>query len=125
MGQGGTGLQEAERAFRDWRRTKRPGDPRPIPRELWELAVGVASSYGPTKTAQRLRLNYRELKLRCEAQAGSADGFVEVAPRELSLAGEAVVEVEDARGRRVRLVLRGLSAAEVTAAAKELWSIAR
>jgi hypothetical protein len=114
-------LDEAERAFGEWRRNKRTKE---IPEQLWARAVRVASVHGLTRTATRLRLNATRLKERCEGEV-SGGGFVELAASELKLGDESVVEIEDAAGARLRLVLRGASLAAVTAAAKELWSATR
>jgi hypothetical protein len=116
-------MVDAERAFRSWRRSRRASGGR-IPEELWARATSVASVHGVTKTAERLGLNSTRLKERCELEA-SGRGFVELAASELPLAGESVVELEDASGSRLRLVLQGASVAAVTAAAKELWGATR
>lgn len=120
----GIRIEDVERAFRSWRRGKGAGSPKAIPEELWEQAVALAGVYGPTATAQLLRLNYAKLKHRCEREPSNG-GFVELAASELSHAGESVVELESAAGSRLRLVLHGASVATVTAAAKALWSVAR
>jgi hypothetical protein len=120
MGGRGVALEVVERAFVAWRRHKLSGTE--IPEELWEQAAAAARVHGVTATAKRLRLNQTRLKQRCEEQGR---GFVELAASELPLAGESVVELEDAAGMRMRLVLRGVPVAAVTAAAKELWGAAR
>ena len=114
-------LEDVARAFRGWRRDKRT---KGIPEELWARAAGAAHEHGVTETARRLRLNHARLKERCERERRDV-GFVELAASELPLAGESVVELEDGAGMRLRLVLRGASVAEVTAAARELWSTTR
>lgn len=114
------GLDDAERAFVAWRRDRFSGTQ--IPEELWDQAVMAARVHGLTTTAKRLRLNQTRLKQRCEEQGR---GFVELAASELPLAGESIVELEDAAGTRMRLVLRGVPVAAVTAAAKALWGVAR
>ena len=116
-------MEDAERAFRSWRRSRRTSSGR-IPDELWAQAARVASVHGVTETAERLRLNGTRLKERCERD-GRGRGFVELAASELPLTGESVVELEDAAGSRLRVVLRGASVEAVTAAAKELWGAAR
>lgn len=123
-------LEDVERAFRRWRRDKRSGER--IPEDLWLQAVSAAEAHGMTATAHALSLNHSHLKQRCEslppaspAVSPSAE-FVEFPAAGLLFGGhESLVEVEDASGSRVRLVLRGVSAAEVAAAAKELWSVVR
>jgi len=116
-------MEDAERAFRSWRQSRRASGGR-IPDELWAQAASVASVHGVTKTAERLRLNGTRLKERC-GREDRGTGFVELAANELSLAGECVLEVEDAKGIRLRLVLRGASASAAVAAAKELWGATR
>lgn len=122
----GVRMEDAERAFKEWRREKDAGGPRLIPESLWRKAVALARVRGVSETAQRLRLNHGELKRRVDtAPAPVSQGFVELTPGQLPPAGEAVVEVEAVEGPRLRLVLRGVSVAEATAAARELWSVAR
>jgi hypothetical protein len=116
-------LEEAARAFRRWRQGRRASGGR-IPDELWAQAARVANVHGITRTAERLGLNGTRLKERCEIEARGR-GFVELAASELPMTSEHVVEIESAEGSRLRLVLRGASVAAVTAAAKELWSVAR
>lgn len=117
----GMGIEDAERAFREWRRGRVHGAA--IPEALWERAADVARVHGVGTTAQRLHLNQTRLKHRCEAR--SSAGFVEFAASELPPVGESIVELEDAAGNRLRLVLRGASVAVVTAAARELWGVTR
>jgi hypothetical protein len=90
----------------------------------------VARAHGITETAGRLRLNQTRLKQWCDAATQRRVGFVELTANELPtselpVVGESVVELEDAAGNRLRLVLRGASVAAVTAAAKDLWGGAR
>jgi len=117
----GNRMEDADRAFRDWRRNKRTSEP--IPEELWARAASAASVHGVTRTAERLRLNGTRLKQRTELEARR--GFVELSASDLPLSSECVVEIEDGAGSRLRLVLRGASVAAVTAAAKELWGVRR
>lgn len=122
-------MEEAERAFREWRRRRgggAGGAGKEIPDELWVQAVEVARVHGLTRTASRLRLNQTRLKHRCESAARGKGAFVELSANELpSSASEFVVELEDDSGIRLRVVLRGVSITAVTAAAKELWSVIR
>jgi len=118
-----SGLKDAERAFQGWRRSRRTSGGR-IPEDLWAKAASVARVHGVTKTADRLRLNGTRLKERCELDADGR-GFVELAASELPLVGEFVVELENAEGVRLRLLLRGASVEVVVAAAKELWRASR
>ena len=113
------GIEDAERAFQEWRRRRVGGAA--IPAALWDRAVDVARAYGVGETARRLRLNQTRLKRLCDTAAQGSAGFVELRASELATAGESIVELEDGSGRRLRLVLRGASIVAATAAAKELW----
>ena len=71
--------------FENWRQIRKPCTP--IPEDLWACAVELAQTYGVSRTAQTLRLNYAALKQRLEASApiGSAvppapPAFVELIP---------------------------------------------
>lgn len=121
-------IEDAARAFERWRLQRVGGAA--IPDALWDRAADVARVHGVGETARRLRLNQTRLKHRCDVGAQDKAGFVELTARELVVSklpavGESVVELEDAAGNRLRLVLRGASVAAVTAAAKELWGAAR
>jgi 8-oxo-dGTP pyrophosphatase MutT (NUDIX family) len=112
-------LVDVRRAFTRWRASKgRPGEP--VPESLWARAVDAARVHGPTQTARRLGLNHSALKKRIDRAESSAPDFVEL-PLGLVSAPESTVELEDAAGARLRLVLPGAKPQEVAAAARELW----
>ncbi len=119
----GIKLEDVACAFARWRQDRKPGAR--IPDTLWAQASEAAEAHGMTATAHRLGLNHSQLKRRSKVVAPvSTPEFVELPLGGLPLLGhESVVEVEDASGSRLRLVLRGVSAGEVAAAAKELWSV--
>lgn len=122
-------LQALEREFRNWRRQRRRGAR--IPEPLWARAVALVRTHGAWKTTKRLGLNSEALKKRCRA-AAKAGAMPEAKFVELPLAevvrgpvpdrGEAVVELEDASGARLRVVLPRAKPAEVAAVARGLWS---
>jgi hypothetical protein len=126
-------LSDVAQAFEQWRAEK--VGKKPLPEALWAQATEAAREHGTTRTAQLLRLNHSALKRRLAADRGGkkaesalvpAQTFVEL-PSGASAGWpcpprEATLEVEDAAGFRLRLVLRGLEPREVAAAARELWS---
>lgn len=113
-------LEDIARAFARWRSKKRrPGDP--VPESLWRRAVDAARVHGTTKTGRRLRLNHSALKQRIERSEAATQDFVEL-PLGLMASSEAIVEVEDTEGTRLRLILRGAKPHEAAAAARELWT---
>jgi len=130
-----------------WRRRRVPGDR--IPERLWAAAVDLAREHGVSKTSIALRLDYYLLKDRLEAsrrsptvtrswaasdRRASRTGFVEI-PFEFGHAAAAaaapgsttsadcVLLLEDARGTRLRVELRGqaASSAQVDSLARSLW----
>lgn len=120
-------LDHVERAFVGWRAKKSSRDR--LPEALWAKAVDAARVHGTTRTAGLLRLNHSVLKRRVVERYGApaepAQAFVElpaISGAGLHVQQEATVEVEDAAGFRLRLVLRGLAPREAAAAARELWS---
>lgn len=111
MGNRAAGLAGARKRFERWRRTRKS---RTIPEELWRLAVDLAARHGVHRTSRALRLNYYSLKKRVEraaAESGPPATFVEVvAADEIERAvaeGSCVVEFENARGDRMRVVMKG------------------
>lgn len=99
--------------FERWRRlpkSKTVGRSR-IPEDLWRAAVEVALKHGAYRTARALRLNYAALKARLREQAGKRSvpeaAFVELVPAALSGVAECVVDLEDVRGTRMRIHLKG------------------
>ena len=108
-------IVRVQQRFERWRRfgkkTKTAGRSR-IPEELWRAAVEVAIEHGAYKAACALRLNHTALKARLPERSGergrSVEGaFVELVPAALSGDAECVVDLEDGRGTRMRIHLRG------------------
>ena len=98
---------EAVRArFEDWRSTRTGADR--IPESLWKAAVGCAGRFGLYSTVRALGLDYNSLKRRVAARTeDSSPAFVEVlAPGGIAPA-ECVLEVENRRGAKLRIHLRG------------------
>jgi len=120
-----TRLDRVHRAFEHWRRTRRGRAP--IPTRLWALAVAHAREAGVHATARRLRLNYYALKERVEgpggARARAAPAFVEVVTAGLPPAGgsECVIDLADARGATMRIVLKSPLAPDLTVLSQGFW----
>jgi hypothetical protein len=116
-----------------WRRWRPPGER--IPSRLWSTAVELAREHGVSRTSSALRLDYYALKGRLEELAKasppltrrtrvvseprrrveSGHGFVEVFPLSLpnpsvTSVADCAILVEDARGTRLRVELRGAAA---------------
>ena len=107
-------IVRVQQRFEQWRRLgkkTKTGRSR-IPEELWRAAVEVAIEHGAYKAARALRLNHTALKARLPERSGERGGsvegaFVELVPAALSGVAECVVDLEDGRGARMRIQLRG------------------
>ncbi len=131
-------LEAGRRRFERWRRT-REGRSR-IPDPLWSSAVKLSATYGIHRTAKTLRLNPDSLKKRVASTNGNgsrghrkrrmkaaeqeaATAFVELVPTEGACPPECIVELEDPRGAKMRIHLKGNQNADVVAAiSKVFWS---
>jgi hypothetical protein len=135
----GRGLEAVEQRFKRWRESRKRGDH--IPPQLWEAAVGLAREHGVPRIANRLRLNAECLSRRMEgaaspAQAGKVDKadteFVELfaAPAAVSAASgmremrECVIELENARGAKMRVELNGAGLAGLAHLCRGFWGAA-
>ena len=115
-----TEIEEAQEQFENWRRGRKRGER--IPADLWGTAVGLAKQHGVWPTARALNLDHNRLKRRVgdgddEVKSG---GFVELIAQGAMLC-TCIVEMEDARGARMRIELKG-AAADVTALSRTFWS---
>jgi hypothetical protein len=113
-------IEEARQQFENWRRERKRGER--IPANLWATAVELAKQHGVWPTAKALRLDYSRLKrrVRGEEEDEKSDAFVELIPQGAMLYS-CTVEMEDGRGARMRVELKG-AAADVTALSRTFWS---
>jgi hypothetical protein len=119
-------LEQVERRFKRWRERRKRGER--IPQALWAAAVGLAREYGLERIAQQLQLNDERLKKRLEDaddSAGATDGeakFVElIAPATVGLC-ECMVELENARGAKMKIQLKGGALAGLATLSSGFWS---
>jgi len=113
-------IQEAQVEFENWRRERKRGER--IPKKLWTTAVELAKQHGVWPTARALHLDHSRLKNRVrngEAEVKSG-AFIEVIPQGAMFC-VCTVEMEDGRGARMRIELKGASA-DVSAWIRAFWS---
>lgn len=122
-------LARAGRRFEHWRRRRARRSP--IPEALWALALEAARAHGLHRTARTLRLNQTTLTQRLRAAGGRAGDpparapFVELLPG-LAAGGPAcTLELETARGAKLRLQLQGVPPPDLAALSRTLWQAAR
>ncbi|MGH9444565.1 MAG: hypothetical protein ACRD3O_02350 [Terriglobia bacterium] len=125
-----TELEEAQRRFERWRRTRPPKSRSPIPEGLWALAVGASQEHGLNPTCRALRLNYTALKERVRAAGGRRHAqpplttFVELAPPP-TVVSPCTVELENAQGSKMKIHLASLESLDLVALIRNLWSSKR
>ncbi len=131
----GGSLEDLDRRFRRWRESRRRGDH--IPAQLWEEAAGMAREQGASRIANRLGLNTGALKRRMhnaaeQTQAGTGESeFVELMAASAAtvtaatmVARECVIELENARGAKMRVELNGQGLAGLAHLCSGFWSAA-
>ena len=124
-------LQRLQRRFEQWRGAKK-GWAR-IPPALWSAAVDSGGKVGVYRTARSLGLDYSQLKrsvgstprtVKVAAKAVVAvksARFVELQAPTVLGAGECVVEMENARGGKLRVQIRGGDLAGLAALTSGFW----
>jgi hypothetical protein len=92
--------------------------------------VDLATTYGVSRTATALRLDYYSLKRRVTDQAlpavpasASSDSyaFVELPASTFSPSGECVLELEKSNGEKIRICWKG-AAPDFVALSRSFWS---
>ncbi len=124
-------LQRLQGRFAQWREAK-TGWAR-IPAQLWSAAVDSAAKYGVYRTARSLGLDYQQLKRSAApkpravqvaaktAVAVKSAHFVQLQAPAMLGAGECVVEMENARGGKLRVQLKGGDLAALAALTGGFW----
>ena len=124
----GESLAQVEEQFRRWRESRKAGGR--IPPPLWAAAMELARVHGLHRISKELRLDYSGLKRRLEGAGGdvqpgkSAARFVEMFAAPASTAAgrhECVVELENARGAKMRVQLSGAGLAGLASVCSSFW----
>ena len=126
-------LEQVKQQLRRWRAGRKLGEHIPAP--LWAAAVGAAKEHGLHRVAIELHLDYAGLERRVEgAGAGVTPPRGELAPRFVELfaraasmtsapgRAECVVEMDNARGAKMRVALSGLGQASLPGPCSAFWS---
>ena len=116
-------LMRGRTRFQAWRGRRKAGVR--IPQPLWALAVRLVRTYGVSRTAAVLGLDYYGLKKRAEAAASrpqaSGPAFVEL-PTPVLAGKHCLFELDNGTGATMRVQLTGYDAADVEALARGFWS---
>jgi hypothetical protein len=128
MAQGGS-LQEISAQFMHWRETRIRGQH--LPQHLWAAAVELARKHGVEAVAGVLRIDLERLKARLEPAGERAQGskgdaqFVEMRVATTTQSAhrcDCTVELNNARGARMRVELNGDGLASLTELCSAFWS---
>jgi hypothetical protein len=86
-------------------------------------AVKTAAVHGLHRTARALKLDYYSLKKRVDdaSSLGESSMFVELPSPAMPIAGEWMVEWEDAAGCRMRVQGKGPGLPDVLALSRSFW----
>jgi hypothetical protein len=120
-------LEGVRRRFERWRQTRKI--PSPIPGRLWAAAARMASTYGISRTAKTLRVNYQALKQRVdeggvgtgESGKSTAATFLELAPPARAGSCQCTLELEDVSGTKMRVHLQGTETPDLAALSRSFW----
>lgn len=123
-------IEQVRGRLQEWRRSRKPGAR--IPEDLWMAAVKLAKKYRPARVAHTLGLDYDGLKRRVKtakqhgtSEPGSQPGFIEIFPFASTSHCQCTIAIEDRRGAKMKLELKGASAGDVAAVSRALWSTER
>ena len=127
----GEGLSQLKRRFDQWRAGRRVGAR--IPLNLWAGAVAAAVENGASRVAGELHLDYAVLKRRAALAGGKARSteltprfvelFAPVGPTSLaSSQPQCVVEMDNARGAKMRVELSGNGLSGLSVLCSAFWA---
>jgi len=101
---------------------------RRLPEELWSEAAQLAEQYGVYRIAKALRLSYDSLKQHLPASAALAPKrkktpakFVELLPWSSGMLPECSLELENARGAKMKIQLKGAAMSELSNLTRLFW----
>jgi hypothetical protein len=124
-------IERARVRFARWRRNRKKVTR--IPDQLWDAAVEAARRYGVNPTALALGLDYNHLKERTRSGSRSSrrekaksPSFMElIVPPEAHHSSECTVEVENARGAKMKIVLQNVAMQDLGSWIERFWSESR
>ena len=116
-------LLRLKRKFTEWRNSRTPGQR--IPRPLWNAAAKLVTTYGLSRTATVLGLDYYSLKRHVEQQSAettSAAAFIELPSAPPASTSECIIELEDATGASMRIQLKGTELPDLLELGRSFWN---
>ena len=106
-------LEETSARLDNWRKTK-SSIREPIPPKLWHQAVELCQKHSVSCVAKTLRLSYTDLRKRVCGPSISKrpinkndPAFIEIKYQQPFLTSEAIVEIEDKNGLKMKVCFKG------------------
>ena len=106
-------LEEVSAQLENWRKTK-TSIREPIPKKLWQQAVELCQKHSVSCVAKTLHLTYTDLRKRVYGPSISKrpinkkdPAFIEIKYQQPFLTSEAIVEIEDKNGLKMRICFKG------------------
>ena len=119
-------FEEVREQFEQWRRTRKKRGL--IPEQLWEAAVSLTKEYTIHEITKTLRLNYQKFKERAQKQERRKDDlrvtsaqFLELKVSHAHKGVECVIEIENLKGRRMKMSLTGETGCDLLEWAQGMW----
>jgi hypothetical protein len=117
-------IEPVQRELEAWRRTRKHRDR--IPETLWKAMARLAGSYGVSRVAQAMRVEYPALKRRVHLvssgkAASPGPSFVEVQMAAPAPLPGCVLELEKRSGERMTLRLAQSTGADLVALVETFW----
>lgn len=126
-------IQELSRQIEQWRSTRPHRMPMPEP--LWTMAANLAAQYGVAQVSRFLRVDYYSLKERVPPEerhpmktreSGPAlPTFIEIPSLTAPAVSECSIELEQPRGQRMRIHVKGAVLPDLVALTRTFWGMKR
>jgi hypothetical protein len=119
-------LESVQYQFEKWRETKRTRR-QPIPEELWTAAARLQNDYPISRISKVLRLNHTDLKNRIcghksrRQKKRPSPLFVELDCMQSFTSSECIVEMEDGRGSKMKMIFKGKADLDLLELSKAFW----
>jgi hypothetical protein len=121
-------LEGVRRRFERWRETRKNHSR--IPDSLWASAAVMADTYGMSRTAHVLRVNYDALKKHVQQRMATAAGsleaesspsFVELTSFASAGSCECLLELENG-GAKMRIQVKSIAMPDLAALSQSFWN---
>ena len=107
---GDPAIEEVRQRLESWRKIKK-NPCEPVPGDIWQAAADLARVHSVNSVSKALHLSYMDLKHHAYGSTKPKEKkkptFVEIGPLQPSPFQEATLEIENPKGSKVRISLKG------------------